>query len=338
MRVLAVMARTRGDTSTHVIPAESLGAGGVLAAAINALQPHLPKSAGAESRAGALHEAIGRRSVLRRVLSYRYIVRYLVWRFFQGAWREPLFPLSAPGRIFLRDGYSAGVMRLIYDQPPSSPPLDRVFFGYPLHRAVRDRLAILERQIETELRKRLAAGGEVRIFTAPSGFAYDLFRPMKRLAASDPALVSRVMIVAADLDPSGDLGPELTAQAKQIGVRFQFLRGDLTGPALRSEAESSGPFDLALFVGLSSWLPKPPLLEHLRWLSAHLRADGLLVTDVFTPAAYATGGAAMGYKASYYPPQVMKALLDYCGFDGMAASVESGRDGINHVLMASRRT
>jgi hypothetical protein len=37
----------------------------------------------------------------------------------------------------------------------------------------------------------------------------------------------------------------------------------------------------------------------------------------------------------------MKALLDYCGFDGLAASVESGRDGINHVVVAplpTRRT
>ena len=337
MRVLAVMAKTRGENSTHVIPAENLGPGAVLAAAVKALQPHLPKAEGARSRAGALHEAIGRRSMLRRVLTYRYLVRYLVWRFFQGAWREPLFPISAPGRIFLRDGYSAGVMRLIYDQPPSPPLLDRVFFGYPLHRAVRDRLAILDRRIEAELRKRLAGGGEVRIFTAPSGFAYDLLHPLKRLAESDPELISRVLVVAADLDPSGDLGPELTAAAEQIGVRFEFLRGDLTGPALRGVGESSGPFDLALFVGLSSWLPKPPLLEHLRWLRANLRPDGLLVTDVFTPAAYATGGAAMGYKASYYPPQVMKAILDYCGFDGMGAPVESGRDGINHVITASIR-
>jgi len=338
VRVLAVMEKTRGETSTHIIPAESLGPGGVLAAALKALQPYLPKTEGAHSRAGALHEAIGRRSMTRRVLSYRYFVRYLVWRFFQGAWREPLFPLSAPGRIFLRDGYSAGVMRLIYDQPASPPPLDRVFFGYPLHRAVRDRLAILERRIEAELRARLAGGGEVRIFTAPSGFAYDLLRPLKRLAASHSELISRVLLVAADLDPSGVLGPELTAAAEQIGVRFEFLRGDLTGPALRSAAETSGPFDLALFVGLSSWLPKPPMLEHLRWLSANLRRDGLLVTDVFTPAAYATGGAAMGYKASYYPPQVMTAILDYCGFDGLGASVESGRDSINHVITASIRT
>jgi energy-coupling factor transporter ATP-binding protein EcfA2 len=338
MRVLDVMAKNNGAASTHIIEAGSLGPGEVLAAAVKALEPHLPRIEGAKSRGGALHEAIGRRSMLRRVLSYRYLVRYLVWRFFQGAWREPLFPMSAPGRIFLRDGYSAGVMRLIYDQPPGPPLMDRVFFGYPLHRAVRDRLAILDRTVEAELRKRLAGGGQVRIFTAPSGFAYDLFRPLKRLAASDPALMGGVLLVAADLDPSGDLGPELTAAAKQIGVPFEFLRGDLTGSALRSEGEKFGPFDLALFVGLSSWLPKPPMLEHLRWLRAHLRPDGLLVTDVFTPAAYATGGAAMGYKASYYPPQVMKALLDYCGFDGLAASVESGRDGINHVITAPVRT
>jgi hypothetical protein len=79
------------------------------------------------------------------------------------------------------------------------------------------------------------------------------------------------------------------------------------------------------------------MLEHLRWLRANLREDGLLVTDCFTPAAYATGGAAMGYKANYYPPGVMKALLDYCGFDGMTASVDSGRDRINHVVVAANR-
>ncbi|HEY8802529.1 MAG TPA: hypothetical protein VIN00_05585 [Candidatus Dormibacteraeota bacterium] len=43
----------------------------------------------------------------------------------------------------------------------------------------------------------------------------------------------------------------------------------------------------------------------------------------------------MGSKASYYPPQVMKAPLDYCGSDGLSASVESGLDGINHVVVAA---
>jgi deoxyadenosine/deoxycytidine kinase len=337
MRVLEVMRKNKGGTSAHMIPVETLGPGAVLAAAAQALKPYLPEAKGAEARAGALHEAIGQRSTLARILSYRYLGRYLVRRFFEGAWREPFFPMSAPGRTFLRHGYSAGVMRLIYDQPANPRWLDRVFYGYPLHRAVRDRLGILERRIEQELRQRLADGGNVTIFTAPSGFAYDLMRPLRRLVALDTELAGRVLLVAADLDPTGQLGLELTARAKELGVRLEFLRGDLTGQVLRSDGERFGPFDLALFVGLSAWLPKPPMLEHLRWLAANLRDDGLLVTDCFTPAAYATGGAAMGYKASYYPPVVMRALLDYCGFEGMTASVESGRDRINHVVVASTR-
>ena len=39
----------------------------------------------------------------------------------------------------------------------------------------------------------------------------------------------------------------------------------------------------------------------------------------------------------YYAPQSYQVLLDYCGFDGIGAVVESGRDHINHVLMASPR-
>ena len=115
--------------------------GAVLSAAAQALAPSLPAASSNSARAGALHEAIGRRSVARRVLSFAYLGRYLVRHFFDGAWREPLFPLSAPGRTFLRDGYSAGVMRYIYDQPPRPSLADRAFYGYPLHRAVRDRLA-----------------------------------------------------------------------------------------------------------------------------------------------------------------------------------------------------
>lgn len=64
----------------------------------------------------------------------------------------------------------------------------------------------------------------------------------------------------------------------------------------------------------------------------------MLVTDTFTPAAYAIGGAAMGYRANYYPPGLMRTLLDYCGFDGLNAAVESGRDRINHVIVASLST
>jgi energy-coupling factor transporter ATP-binding protein EcfA2 len=336
MRVLDVVRRNKGMDSVQVIDVAQMRPGEVLATAARALAPHLPSSSDSATRAGALHEATSRRSVFRRVMSYQYLGRYLLRRFFEGAWREPLFPLSAPGRAFLRDGYSAGIMRLIYDQPPRPALVDRAFYGYPLHRAVRDRLAILERRIEVELRRRLASGGKVTIFTAPSGFAYDLRRPLIRLANENREQMSRATLVAADLDPAGDLGPELRVAAERIGIGFDFLKGDLTAAAFRAECAKFGPFDVALFVGLSSWLPKQPMLEHLRWLRENLRAGGLLVTDCFTPAAYAVGGDAMGYRANYYPPDVMRAVLDYCGFDGLGATIESGRDEINHVVIASR--
>ncbi|HSS95223.1 MAG TPA: class I SAM-dependent methyltransferase [Candidatus Dormibacteraeota bacterium] len=333
-RVLEVMKRMKGAESVYEIEVGPMRPGAVLSATAQALAPVLPANSSNSARAGALHEATGRLSAARRVLSYQYLVRYLLRHFFDGAWREPLFPLSAPGRAFLKDGYSAGVMRFIYDQPESPSPLDRAFYGYPLHRAVRDRLAILSQHIEAELRRRLATGAEVRIFTAPSGFAYDLRRPLVKLANENREQMRRILLVAADLDPAGDLGPELAVASERIGVRLEFVRGDLTASDFRSECERHGPFDLGLFVGLSSWLPKKPMLEHMRWIHSILRPDGLLVTDCFTPAAYAVGGAAMGYRANYYPPAVMRTLLDYCGFDGLGASVESGRDGINHVILA----
>ena len=51
--------------------------------------------------------------------------------------------------------------------------------------------------------------------------------------------------------------------------------------------------------------------------------------------AYALSGRYIGYKANYYAPEVYQAMLDYCGFDGLTADVTSGRDGINHVIVAA---
>lgn len=45
----------------------------------------------------------------------------------------------------------------------------------------------------------------------------------------------------------------------------------------------------------------------------------------------------LGYKAQYYTPENYRALLDYCGLDGLHAAVESGRDAINHVVAARPR-
>jgi hypothetical protein len=230
-------------------------------------------------------------------------------------------------------------MRAIYEQHEASPGLfAKAFFGYPLHRAVYDRLQILARRLEPELEKRLRGRPRLRIFTAPSGFAYDLLRPLESIASREPALMAKVELVAADLDPHGDLAEELTRRAARLGIGFKFVRGDITSPAARREFERSAPYDVALFVGLSSWLPKPQTLSHLRWLRQHLRADAVLVSDCFRAAAYAYGGRYVGYRAQYYTPDLYRALLEYAGFDGPGAEVEGGRDGINHVVVTRPRS
>ena len=328
----------RTPESVHVIHVDQLSLGATLRAVSEVLTPHLVSHTTKRESSSPLGTTdLADETIRKKTLKHRYLFRYLVPKWFSGAWREPTFFFSKLGRLFLKEGYSAGVMRVIYDRDEQEyGVLDRVFLEYSLHRAVYDRLQILVKKIEPEIEARLAAGQELRIFTAPSGFAYDLFRPLAEMARLDPESMKRVHLTAADLDPHGVIHEELSARAKQLGIGFTFHRGDITDQSTLSRLEETAPCDLALFVGLSSWLPKPQTLRHLAWLSKNVKHDGLLVTDCFTPEAYALSGRYIGYKANYYTPDVYKAMLNYCGFDVLAT--ESGRDAINHVLVACPRS
>ena len=320
----------------HVIRIDDLSLGETLNAVVEALKPHLMSTDAVDrpSIAPLGTTDLENEAIRGKTLNHRYLFRYLFAKWFTGAWREPTFFFSKLGRLFLKEGYSAGVMRVIYDRDEKDYGfLDRVFLEYSLHRAVYDRLQILVRKLQPEMEARLARGGELRIFTAPSGFAYDLFRPLEDIARRDPDAMKRVHVTAADLDPHAVLQEELSARATRLGIHFTFHRGDITDASMLERLEQSAPFDLALFVGLSSWLPKPQTLRHLAWLRRNLDDEGRLVTDCFTPEAYALSGRYIGYKANYYTPEVYRSMLDFCGFDGLAADVESGRDQINHVLL-----
>ena len=225
-------------------------------------------------------------------------------------------------------------MKEIYDRHTQAAGIgNRIFQDYPLHRAVYDRLQLLTQRIQTELETLLFTQDHVTLFTAPSGFAYDIFQPLENIASSHPKLMKKVKLIAVDLDPHDVLAPELEARATKLGIEFVFRQGDLTKAGFRDGCASEGPFDIALFVGLSSWFPKPATLCHLRWLRENLQPEGQLVTDCFTPAGYSLSGRYVGYKAHYYSPQRYRMLLETAGFDGLNATEKGGRDAINHIFI-----
>jgi len=340
LKTLDAFGSYRSPEAAHRLEIDDLTLGETIQAVIETIKPHLVSNEAStrDSTSPLGTTELADDAIRGKTVNLRYFFRYLLPKCFSGAWREPMFFSSELGRLFLKEGYSANVMRVIYDRDERPYGfLDRIFLEYSLHRAVYDRLHILVAKIKPELESRLADGRELCIFTAPSGFAYDLFRPLEEIAGRDADTMKRVHIIAADLDPHGVLESNLTERSKRLGIRLTFLRGDLTDEIFRCHFEEFAPLDLALFVGLSSWLPKPDTLAHLTWLRRNLRADGRLITDCFTPEAYALSGRYIGYKANYYAPEVYQAMLDYCGFDGLTADVASGRDGINHVLVATLR-
>ncbi|HEX7334047.1 MAG TPA: hypothetical protein VF290_21255, partial [Pyrinomonadaceae bacterium] len=160
--------------SAHVIHVDELSLGETLQAVSEALRSHLSAASFTnETSTSPLGTTDLADDVIRgKSLNHRYLFNYLLLKCFSGAWREPTFFFSKLGRLFLKEGYSAGVMRVIYDRDEKEyGVLDRVFLEYSLHRAVYDRLQILVSRITPELEARLATGDELRIFTAPSGFA-----------------------------------------------------------------------------------------------------------------------------------------------------------------------
>ncbi len=341
-QVVAAFCRRCGAGRVHVIEATTLTVGETLRQVVDfvrtlAIQKRTAPAVG--RRLGVTAQKLtSRKTVARKMLPPAYLVRYLLPNLRRGSARELTFPLSPLGQLFFREGYSAGVMRAIYVQDNRRYGLlDRLFLGYPLHQAVYHRLQILNSALEQELRRRvesLPAGQTLKILTAPSGYAFDLLRPLARLAKLYPEKMSRLRLLASDLDPDGHIEPELVREAERLGVQFQFVRGDLTSAALREQFQEAGPYDMVVFVGLSSWIPKTHLAQHLKLVGTRLlRPGGVLVSDCFTPHAYALSGKYVGYQANYYAPRDYASLLAYCGFEDRIAW-QSGAEGINHVCLA----
>ncbi len=341
--VIEFFRRRQGETRTAVIDVTDLSIGQTLAQGIDFVRslPLQQRDGGAERELlGTTGEALSKPSVmLKKVLSYRYLVRYTLPHLHRGSAHELTFPFSKLGRLFFREGYSARVMRAIYLRDSQKYGLlDTIFLDYPLHRAVYNRLQILQRAVHREIRQRLdnlPPGGTIKVMTAPSGYAFDLFQPLERLTQSGWTGTQSVHILASDLDPAGDIEQELIQTGQALGIRLEFGRGDLTSVGMRDTFKQAGPYDMVLFVGLSCWISKSHLVDHLKLIRRDLLAPGgVLFTDCFTPQAFALSGKYIGYKANYYSPPEFTHILAYCGFDPANIAWTSDPEGINHVCVA----
>jgi hypothetical protein len=276
---------------------------------------------------------------LQKALTYQYLVRYTLPNLHRGSARELTFPLSSLGRLSLREGYSADLMKAIYLQESQDYGLlDRIFLNHPLHKAVYHRLQVLRRVIEQEFRCRLGQlppKKSIRVMTAPSGYAFDLLQPLKQITGSNRNGSSSIHLLASDLDPDGRLERGLTRTACLMDLGFRFVRGDLTSTEIRDRLRQAGPYDMIVFIGLSAWISKTSLLSHLKLVrQALLAPGGVLFTDCFSPQVSALSGKYLGYKANYYQPEEFSSLLAYCGFDPDQLTWESGPDEVDHVFVA----
>jgi SAM-dependent methyltransferase len=335
--------RQRGTDTLAIIDTTNLSLGQTLRQALDfvrGLHPHTGELAKKGRILGSADQELSQVwGIARKVLTYQYLVRCILFNLHRGNARELTFPLSTLGRRSLREGYSANIMQAIYLRDSHKYGLlDRLFLDYPLHRAVYHRLRTLTRVVEHEFRHRLGQllpGDTIKVLTAPSGYAFDLLQPLECIARTTQVDLQSVHVWASDLDPHGCIERKLARSCRRLGVTMDFMRGDLTSDEMRDRFERSGPFDVVVFVGLSYWISKTHLICFLRLIRDRLLASGgVLLTDCFTQDTYALSGKQMGYKNNFYSPEDYASLLAYCGFEFNDIVWKSGPEGINHTFVA----
>ena len=115
LKTLVAFQKYRSPEDAHRLRVDDLTLGDTIRAVIEALRLHLTR-ADAASRAkiatisipgsplGTTELAGG--AIRGKASNYRYLFRYLLPKWFSGAWREPTFFFSQLGRLFLKEGYS----------------------------------------------------------------------------------------------------------------------------------------------------------------------------------------------------------------------------------------
>jgi hypothetical protein len=225
--------------------------------------------------------------------------------------------LDAPARhswLILMRKYDAFTTDYAYETNPASllgplgRPAARRVMNYPLHVAMRERLALVAAALAEAVERRPAAP---RVLSAPCGLCRDLITAADRLGLR----AAGVTWEALDLDARGDVIPEARRRTAAAGLPVAFHREDLLDPAGLAVRARSRPYDVVNCIGLATWLSLAEVERLARFFhDSVLAPGGALVIDNWAPHAHSRSGEDLEIFAEYHAPAAFRAALEAVGF------------------------
>jgi len=247
--------------------------------------------------------------------------------------------LSDYGRQILTRKYDAFSTDRAYTIAPSGKlgiigkTVDRYVLSFPLHEALRQRLALVVEALGDEIKARATADRAVRVLSAPCGLARDVITTATRLRDDG---VTNLELVGVDIDETGDVLTEAAGRAAKAGVDIELLREDLFAPGteLAAKAAQAGGFDVVNSIGLTAWID-PPDLDRLIARYAELMAPGgTLVVDNWVRHKHSHLGEMLEMPTRYHPEDVFRASLERAGLK--VVDVKTTANGIVTLWRATR--
>ncbi len=247
--------------------------------------------------------------------------------------------LSDQARMIVSRRYDAFTTDRAYENAPHGAlgllgkAADALVLRFPVHAALRGRLALVVDELAAEVRRAGVRGVQhVRVLSAPCGLARDVLLAAKHL--SDGPGVS---LTGVDLDEVGDVLPEVERRATEAGVEILLLRGDLFGPLpdVERAVATDGRFHVVSCIGITSWIDLDELSLLMGRLHALAAPGGVLLIDLWRPDRHARLARTLGLPAHYHAPADFARELRCAGF---AVIRTRPTDGAVNTLWIARST
>lgn len=227
--------------------------------------------------------------------------------------------LSDYGRQILTRKYDAFSTDRAYTIEPSGKlgPIgklvDRYVLAFPLHEALRQRLALVVEALVDEVGGRAQRAGTVRVLSAPCGLARDLTTAAVRLR--DENGVENLELVGVDIDETGDVLAEAGRRATKAGVVIDLLREDLFAPGteLAGRAAGTGGFDVVNSIGLTAWIDAPDLERLIARYAELMKPGATLVVDNWVRHKHSHLGEMLEMPTRYHPEGIFRSALERAG-------------------------